>query len=214
MHTIKFYRTNEAYGCFSNFAPFPIIINNTLWPTTEHYFQAQKFIGTDYEEEIRLAQTPMEAARLGRDRTKPLRKDWELCKHAIMRTAIQAKVKQYENIKDLLLSTGDCILVEHTSNDSYWADNGDGTGLNMLGKILMDIRNNLNDYSENFYLPQWIAYPNIHPLDMFWRMGEGEDYVMKFAQWFYNLSKEAQKEYNNYFLPPKEWKEEPVKYFV
>lgn len=207
MCEIKFYRTNEPYGCFSNFAPFPVIIEDKLWLTTEHYFQAQKFVGTDYEEEIRLTQSPMEVARMGRDRNKPLRKDWELCKDDIMRIAIQAKIEQHKEVKDILISTGNCILIEHTSNDSYWADNGDGTGLNMLGKILMDIRNNLDEYTGKFYLPQWIAYPNIHPYDMFWRMGEGESYVMKFAQWFYSLSKEAQKEYNGYFASPKEWKE-------
>ena len=45
--------------------------------TSEHYFQAQKFIGSDFAEEIRLAKTPMEAAKMGRERNKPIRKDWD-----------------------------------------------------------------------------------------------------------------------------------------
>ena len=48
-----------------------------MWPTTEHYFQAQKFAGTEYEEKIRLTNSPMIAARLGRSRIHPLRPDWE-----------------------------------------------------------------------------------------------------------------------------------------
>ena len=31
-------------------------------------------------------------------------------------------------------------FVEHTENDSYWGDGGDGSGKNMLGQILMDVR--------------------------------------------------------------------------
>lgn len=208
MYEIKFYRTNEPYGCFSNFAVYPISIDGKVWATTEHYFQAQKFIGTEYEEEIRQTQSPREVARMGRDRNKPLRTDWELCKDDIMRIAIRAKIEQHKVVRDILLSTGDCILIEHTSNDAYWADNGDGTGINMLGKMLMEVRGCLPEYKGEFYLPQWITYPNIHPYDMFWRMGGGEDYVMKLAQWFYGLSKEAQIEYESYFTPPKEWREQ------
>ncbi|KAF9577521.1 hypothetical protein BGW38_007217, partial [Lunasporangiospora selenospora] len=40
---IKFYRQNNDYGQFSNFYPSPIFVDGLEWPTTEHYFQAQKF---------------------------------------------------------------------------------------------------------------------------------------------------------------------------
>ncbi len=60
------------------------------WATTEHYFQAQKFAGTEHEEEVRLAGTPMETARLGRDRSKPLSSDWKDSKVEIMREALMA----------------------------------------------------------------------------------------------------------------------------
>lgn len=43
MEQIHFYRVNECHGEFSNFAPNPIELNGRLWPTSEHYFQAQKF---------------------------------------------------------------------------------------------------------------------------------------------------------------------------
>lgn len=60
-----------------------------------------------------------------------------------MREALVAKVEQHAVIKSILLSTGDCILVEHTANDAYWGDGGDGQGGNMLGKLLMEIRDGL-----------------------------------------------------------------------
>jgi predicted NAD-dependent protein-ADP-ribosyltransferase YbiA (DUF1768 family) len=43
----------------------------------------------------------------------------------------------------LLLSTGDAKLIEHTSNGFHWADGGDGSGKNMLGQILMEVRKQL-----------------------------------------------------------------------
>jgi N-glycosidase YbiA len=43
MERIHFYRVNDRYGEFSNFAPCPIELNGRHWPTSEHYFQAQKF---------------------------------------------------------------------------------------------------------------------------------------------------------------------------
>jgi ribA/ribD-fused uncharacterized protein len=57
-----------------------------------------------------------------------------------MRTAIRAKFSQHGELRSLLLSTGSATLVEHTSNDSHWGDGGDGSGQNMLGRLLMEER--------------------------------------------------------------------------
>lgn len=57
-----------------------------------------------------------------------------------MRTAVRAKFEQYDDLRDFLLSTADAKIIEHTANDSYWGDGGDGSGRNMLGRILMDLR--------------------------------------------------------------------------
>jgi hypothetical protein len=142
---IKFYRTNEVpYGLFSNFdTKHPITIDGVKWPTTEHYFQAQKFAGTGHVEAVRQAPKPRDAADMGRDRSRPLRADWEQVKDDVMRTAVRAKFTQHGDMLALLLNTGDAELIEHTTNDSYWADGGDGSGKNMLGKILMEIREEL-----------------------------------------------------------------------
>jgi ribA/ribD-fused uncharacterized protein len=104
-----------------------------------------KFEGTEHEDEIRESKTPAEAAKLGRDRSKPLRGDWEDIKDWVMRLAVYEKFTQHADLKSILLSTGDAELVEHTSNDSYWGDGGDGSGKNMLGKILMETRERLRE---------------------------------------------------------------------
>ena len=141
---IEFYRTSDAYGEFSNFAPYPLEIEGRVWPTSEHYFQAQKFpADPEHQEAIRRQASPMIAAEMGRDRSKPLRADWEQVKDAIMTAAVRTKFAQHPELAELLLSTGEATLVEHTKNDAYWADGGDGSGKNMLGKILMQIRQEL-----------------------------------------------------------------------
>ena len=145
MNQILFYRQNDPYGEFSNFSAHPFKLEGKVWPTSEHYFQAQKFAGTEHEETVRNAKTPAMAAKLGRSRSLPLRADWEAVKDDIMRAALRAKFEQHPKLKSLLLSTGDAELIEHTRNDRHWADGGDGTGKNRLGILLMERRAQLTD---------------------------------------------------------------------
>jgi ribA/ribD-fused uncharacterized protein len=140
MDVVNFYSVSDEFGQFSNFAPFPIKIDGERWPTSEHYFQAQKFEDQAYRQRIQKARTPMLAAQLGRDRKQKLRRDWESVKVNVMRTAVLAKFAQHEELQNLLFSTGDAKIVEHTANDNYWGDGGDGSGKNMLGRILMEVR--------------------------------------------------------------------------
>ncbi len=143
MADIRFYSVADEYGDFSNFAGFPIRLDGEVWPTSEHYFQAQKFKDRSVRKKIRTANSPMIAARMGRDRSLPLRRDWESVKGEVMRKAVQAKFTQHDELRGLLLETGDAKIVEHTENDAYWGDGGDGSGKNMLGRILMEVRDRI-----------------------------------------------------------------------
>jgi N-glycosidase YbiA len=139
--TIYFYSTKEEpYGCFSNFSAHGFELDGVWWPTSEHYFQAQKFPGTPHAEEIRLVPSPMVAARMGRNRAWPLRPDWNDVKDDIMRRAVRRKFETHEDIRRILLSTGNEELIEQTTDDYYWGCGTNGTGANMLGKILMEVR--------------------------------------------------------------------------
>jgi N-glycosidase YbiA len=142
MSTINFYSTRDAYGEFSNFAPFSIKLDGLRWPTSEHYFQAQKFVGKPACEVIRTTKSAMQAAQLAR-RTPGLRSDWDYVRDDIMRRALYAKFTQHEALRALLLGTKNAKLVEHTVNDSYWGDGGDGSGKNRLGVLLMELREQL-----------------------------------------------------------------------
>ncbi|MCP3099018.1 NADAR family protein [Myxococcus sp. K15C18031901] len=137
---ITFYSVTDDHGWCSNFAPYPIRLEGRTWPTSEHYFQAKKFEDRRDQEEVRRARTPMLAARLGRDRRRKLRRDWDSIKVSVMREAVHAKFAQHLDLARLLLATGEARLVEHTANDDFWGDGGDGRGANRLGRILMEVR--------------------------------------------------------------------------
>ncbi len=141
--SIYFYKINDEYGCFSNFSHYGFELDGKWWMTSEHYFQAQKFCGTEYEEIIRLLDNPMKAAEMGRNRSLPLREDWEQVKDDVMRKAVYAKFSQNNELKDILLKTGSEDIIENTSNDYYWGCGTNGSGTNMLGIILMEIRDKL-----------------------------------------------------------------------
>lgn len=87
----------------------------------------------------------MLAAQMGRRRDLPFRPDWDAVKDDVMQAALHAKFTQYPELRALLLGTGDAILVEHTRNDAYWADGGDGSGRNRLGELLMELRGTLRE---------------------------------------------------------------------
>jgi ribA/ribD-fused uncharacterized protein len=138
---IYFYSTREQpYGCFSNFSAHGFDLDGLYWPTSEHYFQAQKFAGTPHAEAVRQARSPKQAAEMGRERTRPLRPDWEAVKDDVMRRAVRRKFEMHADIRAVLLGTGDEELIEATSGDYYWGCGTNGTGKNMLGQILMELR--------------------------------------------------------------------------
>ena len=143
--TIYFYSPHEFYGEFSNFAPYGIEVDGAYFPTVEHYFQAQKFIGTEQSDRVWRARSPKEAARLGRDRSVPIRADWEDVKRDIMHAGVLAKFRRHEVIRDLLFATGDEDIVENSPGDRVWGCGPDGSGENALGQILVRVRAELRD---------------------------------------------------------------------
>ena len=97
------------------------------------------------QEKIRQIVSPMDAAIEGRNRQNPLRPDWEEVKDEVMLQALRMKFSQNPEIAKGLVATGDAILIEHTRNDDYWADGGDGSGKNKLGLLLMQVREELKN---------------------------------------------------------------------
>ena len=141
---IRFYHSDQSWGELSNFSRHAIYMVHRVWPTVEHFYQAQKFVGTEHEERIRRCSSPMTAKQLAGDLAAEFRRtDWSAVKEIVMHTALVAKFSQHPDLAELLLRSGDRPLIEHTRNDAYWGDGGDGSGLNRLGELLMQVRTQL-----------------------------------------------------------------------
>ncbi|MDJ0735223.1 MAG: NADAR family protein [Nostocaceae cyanobacterium] len=141
--TIYFYSIRDKnYGCFSNFSHHGFELDGFWWATSEHYFQAQKFVETDrnWFDKIREAKTPKETKKMGGSRKHPLRSDWEQVKDGIMQQAVLKKFETHGDIREILLGTGDKLIVENSPIDYYWGCGADGSGKNKLGEILMVVR--------------------------------------------------------------------------
>ncbi|MEC4892735.1 MAG: NADAR family protein [Oscillatoria sp. PMC 1051.18] len=141
--TIYFYGSRtKPYGCFSNFSRHGFELDGYWWTTSEHYFQAQKFVNTDpaWFDKIRTAKTPKDAAKMGRSREHPLRLDWEQVKDEIMYQGVLKKFTTHPELREILLATGDNLIVENAPGDYYWGCGKDGSGKNKLGQILMQVR--------------------------------------------------------------------------
>jgi ribA/ribD-fused uncharacterized protein len=138
--TISFFSKSETYREFSNFAPFPIEIDGVAWPSTEHYYQAQKFTDPELQEKIRNAAKPVIAKKLAQKHANKIRADWPETKDAVMERAVRCKFEQHADLRELLLATGDEDLAEAAPSDYYWGVGVDGTGQNRLGLLLMRLR--------------------------------------------------------------------------
>lgn len=147
--TIKFYSARGDFGEFSNFAPFPFFLDGKEWPTSEHYFQAMKFEQESYQEQIRLAKRACVAAQLGRSRAVPIRPDWESIKVDVMRRAVRSKFQAHGVLRSLLLSTGEEMIIEEAARDDFWGSGPRSDGKNWLGRILMEVREELREQGGN-----------------------------------------------------------------
>jgi ribA/ribD-fused uncharacterized protein len=207
MERIYFYRTSDEFGCFSNFWKASIYIDGFMWPSVEHFYQASKFDNFEIRDRIRLVASPMEAATLGRSVLHEIYPDWNSRRIIIMEKALRAKFLQHDNLKSILISTKDALIVEHSENDSFWADGGDGSGKNMLGTMLMDLRGKIRLVSEDssYIFPPWISFPGLDPEDMFWSMGLGEEYLGKWVHFFDSLSLEDATVYKRMYPEPSGW---------
>jgi ribA/ribD-fused uncharacterized protein len=146
MKKIRFYRTKDEGGFLSNFwAKAPFEFEGHTVQTSEALYQALKVNKSDPTLAVKILTTknPGEAARLGRDPSAPLRADWEAVKNDAMRIALMAKFchgSVDEGLMKALLATGDAELIEDSPIDWYWGVGKDNTGKNILGVLLMELR--------------------------------------------------------------------------
>jgi len=171
---IKFFRESEAYGEFSNFWRLtePLPFNGVMCATTEHAYQMQKFVydgcpiaNAAYAHLIATANTPYSAKILAgqkcigrslwqrklfekieahKNKGAAIDPDWDARRDDVMHDVLRRKFLLDKRAQSVLLSTGDALLLENSKYDAYWGAGPNGDGKNMLGQLLMRVRDEIS----------------------------------------------------------------------
>jgi ribA/ribD-fused uncharacterized protein len=144
-NTHVFFYENDFY-VLSNFSAFGIWWKGQFFMTSEHAYHWEKFYhseGGAIQHRIHMAPSAHLAFKIAQENRSEQRPDWDNVKADIMRDILEAKVNQHEYVKRKLIGTGNRWLVEDSWRDDFWGWGEDGKGQNMLGRLWMEIRDEL-----------------------------------------------------------------------
>jgi ribA/ribD-fused uncharacterized protein len=144
----------QDFYVLSNFSSFRVRVGEHLtFDTLEaayHYYKF-KIDGDDEFNEsrrhirsaIRRADSAHDAFKIAERNKAERRPDWDAVKVDIMRRLLHFKVQQHEYVRRKLLATGERELVENSWRDDFWGWGQNRDGQNMLGKLWMEVRQEL-----------------------------------------------------------------------
>ena len=160
------------YRFLSNFFPCRIVYNGYIYSNLEAAFQSEKCADPrDCEQFGTLSAS--EAKRMGR--SVELRQNWEQCKVSVMRDLLRVKFMENPNLQTQLLDTGDARLIEGNRwHDNFWGDCtcdrcAGKPGKNVLGQLLMELRDSLREWKMPEGTPKDFRYMGVtvNPLRLF-----------------------------------------------
>ena len=143
LNTLFLSRTDWTES-LSSYSPHGFDLEGMYWPTLEHYYQAMKFIDPDYRQLIRLSDTPAKASELGHAKKPKRQKDWKKNRVLMMIRGMYIKCRTFDDIAEEILETGSKVIMENSQYDYYWGCGRDRLGHNQYGKVLMNVREKLN----------------------------------------------------------------------
>lgn len=136
----------QDFYVLSNFSSFNVEYNGIRYPTSEHAYHAQKFIhrkDAGFSKFITDASSAHQAFKYAQEWKSSQREDWDNVKVEIMKDILWHKIHQHEYVKRKLLATGNRELIEDSWRDDYWGWGENKDGKNILGKLWMEIRTQL-----------------------------------------------------------------------
>ena len=143
------YPLEKFYIYFSPYTAHALKINGVVFPTIEHAYQCQRYTDPKIIEEIRSAHSPVLAWEISSKYKHvqiPQFKSEEY-KLKIMKMLMKLKAEQHQDVKQALIDSGDLKIIKHIvtypPGDGFWDDGEDGTGLNHMGRMWMEIREEL-----------------------------------------------------------------------
>ena len=152
-----FHNPNEPYGFLSNWYLSDFTVNGIKYTSMEQYIMYNKCLCFDdiiTAKDILATDDVSVQKSLGRKAQNYIDNIWAGKRQLIAINGLYAKFSQNDNLKKLLLDTGDAYLVECAVNDKIWACGIDlhdesrlnaekWSGQNILGFALMEVRTSL-----------------------------------------------------------------------
>lgn len=150
---VFFYEQDHYY--LSNFSSFKVTLLDSFphlgpgygrveFDTAEAAYHWCKFPHSFViQAQIKDARSAHEAYQIARNHNDQRRPDWDQIKVPCMRTILRAKASQHEYVRRKLLETGDRELNENSWRDDFWGWGPNKDGQNMLGKLWMELREEL-----------------------------------------------------------------------
>ncbi|MEM7163460.1 MAG: NADAR family protein, partial [Bacteroidota bacterium] len=198
--------------------------NGETYQTAEHWMMVRKaelFNDLEKRAEILSAETPGKAKAKGREVRGFNQRVWNEERMSIVINGNVLKFLKNKDLCQFLLNTQERILVEASPVDPIWgiglAQDNPATlnpyewkGTNLLGFALMEVRRRLNQVEGVEALtkvlpPPWLKYPELDPMDMGWKMGYGEEYILELSKYFETLNEKEKYFYQLIYPAPKEW---------
>lgn len=166
--SVVFLKTQEAFGGLSNMAGgYPLTVSGIRIYSAEALYQACRFPHLPDVQRLIIGQhSPMTAKMVGKPHRHNSRPDWDLVRVNVMRWSLRVKLLQnWERFGTLLLETNDRPIVEESRRDAFWGakpnlEQDTLIGINALGRLLMELREQLRSNPEELQILLPLAIPD------------------------------------------------------
>lgn len=136
------YFFTPAFHPLDNFSAHIIKLWGKFFMTAEHAYQWKKFEITqpDIAEKIFRAPSPHAVKKISDSFKDKTSKSWDKEKISAMEEILRAKANQHEDVREILKRTENRTIYENSPVDSFWGTGPDNNGQNIIGKLWMQIR--------------------------------------------------------------------------
>ncbi|HYC79706.1 MAG TPA: NADAR family protein [Candidatus Binatia bacterium] len=143
----QIYPLEKFFIYFSPYTAHAIEYEGVNYPTVEHAYQCLRYDDPKIIKEILEARSPVKAWETSTKYKHLQKPDFRERKLEVMKMLMRLKTEQHEEIKKALLESGNQKIVKHITTyppgDGFWDDGVNGEGLNHMGKMWMEIREEL-----------------------------------------------------------------------
>ena len=144
------FSSNNPNGWMGNMAPYPITHNGQVWRTSAALFQSMRYEDPLIKEIIRNEKSILSVImKLKKYRNQMVVVPMTELDVENMRKCVKIKFDQHPQLKNALIETGKSLIYQDTGNkngkrEMFWGvkrlSESEWDGNNMMGRILMDLR--------------------------------------------------------------------------